>query len=324
MSNQIHQKIWRASQIAAQLLYRYFKDINIEYSQNENYDLIVSFNDGVKFGVEVKLSSYIKSKGFSKDLDYLLKIDFNNPSNRIPIVLFCVNESLETATFGLVLGWISSNPVIYKDFEFRKFTADNASLFETLIRSMCENISIISKGSWNVLNRITITKETLNGKIQKGDILYIRNIVGKYKPSIAKKKESLNSLRERRLQNDYIKDELDDIILDAIKSEYPNAELQSSLLLTSSDFERLQIYREMSRYSVQFLILPNINDANQIPMDYKFKQFSLEIYTLKSKFANTFDFMSFTYNIQSLNWIAKLANIYNLLPSLRKINDFLI
>ena len=324
------QKIWRSFQIAAQLLYRYFGDIEIENADNSICDLFVTLPDGIKFGVEVKFSTYTKSEGFRQSVQHLVNIDYNKPANRIPIVLLCINELSESATFGVLLGWRFGRPQIFDNFEMRQLNENNAHICETLIRLMSEVVTFVSTSDWQVLKRIPIEQEIAHGRIQHGEILYLRRFSDKYRintPQVVNEKVKFKRLLEGIPQDEYPNDDLDYIIERAVQKQYPTAKLSNTLLLSSVDFKDLQTYRDYHRSIVHVCAFPDYGELKFSPNQFGnelIEPIPLEIYTAKFFCPEVFDGLSFDLTVSFKEWINITSDIKSLLPTLGHVNKYLI
>ena len=306
----------RAIQIAAQILYRYFPNIKIEVTYLSICDLIISFEDGAVCGISVKLSTYRQSKLFKKTSDYLGKLDFSNVEYRIPVLLLCVNESAETATFTPLIGWSHGRAEIYTNGVQKLLTEESSKQFSLYVHTMSDIISFLDVNHWNVLKKIRIETQTRDGNAIPAEIVYLRNFSNSYKmrnSHIVDEKISVDRLLNGIPQDDYPNDILDDCILKAIEPYFVNISVQSSLILLNSDVKQLQIYKSYCHTEVEIRIFPHLDDVYRelLVHNFDFPIYKLDLFTPSQKYKDLFENRYFETSLSFNTWVNEFASKRN-------------
>ena len=302
----------RAIQIVAQILYRYFPNIKIEVTYLSICDLIITYDDGAVCGISVKLSTYKQSKLFKKTSDYLGKLDFSNVEYRIPVLLLCVNESAETATFTPLIGWSHGRPEIYTNGVQNLLTKESSKQFSLYVHTMSDIISFLDVNHWNVLKKIRIETQTRDGNAIPAEIVYLRKFSNSYKmrnSHIVDEKISVDRLLNGIPQDDYPNDILDDCILGAFEPHFVNASMQSSLILLNSDVKQLQIYKSYCHNEVQISVFPYLDDDYRELIVDKFDipTYKLDLFTSSSKYKDLFENRYFETSLSLNTWVNEFA-----------------
>lgn len=114
-----------------------------------------------------------------------------------------------------------------------------------------------------IVKIIRITKRGGNGVNITGDIMYFRYLTPSYtfkkKEEITSDVENFNKNVAGIQQNTFPKDEIDNLILQAIRTEYPECKAFNKLILYISERESLNYYKRMPQAQLLIRILPKIN-----------------------------------------------------------------
>ncbi|TSE03930.1 hypothetical protein [Aquimarina algiphila] len=112
-----------------------------------------------------------------------------------------------------------------------------------------------------VIKKVELVTSNSNGTgIISGFIIYERGLSKDYKFTKGNKKGStFQYLSTYPRQEDYPKDDLDHIILEAIKTEFPEARLKNKLLFSSSDTEYYKKITERPFEVANFLVEPDFS-----------------------------------------------------------------
>ena len=330
--NNKEQKEWRMVQIAATLLYRYFGNISIESSANPIYDLLVKYNDGtdLRFGVNVKSSTFVSSKTYDDIIARLAKENFSNEGSNVPVLLLCVNESQETARFAFQIGWRYGRPRIYKDVELRTLNKANAEKCLEIIKSMDDVIRVLSANDMNVCKKITISKTF--GEIQEhADILYLRKLSPNYKmrqKEIVTQKESFDRLLHGIPEEEYPSDLLDESIFKAIQARYPDAKCRSKTILLSAELKDLQFYEGSHMSNVYVRITPDVSTIPQgllgVLNGIEAITIQLQVFVMGIFNVKAFDNEGFTISLPFEGWMNAYMQLKEQMNSLHNISDYFI
>lgn len=313
-------KLWRMHQIAIALLYKYFGNISITKSVTPICDYVVLHQDrGLRFGVNVKSSSYIYNKGYLDSIYSLLNQDYSACCQQIPILLFCINESTETATMGFQISWEHRFPTIYSRPTLRKISKKIADKYLDDIEIMDDTIKVLPYSKIGILKEIIIEKDIAKNKF-RGNILYIRRLTSSYNmKQFVRDKKSLIGEQFYPDETIYPNDILDDIIENAIMDNYKVVNKHNSHFILTPDARNVQRYSQDKRKIAYLTILPNHNEApflenNKIPI------IDIEIYSKMN-----IEDVSFTYNMPEGDYLKKAYNIVDLInQTYVKISDYFL
>ena len=321
--NDKFEKGWRIEQIAITILYRYFGNISIQQNGTfRGYDLLVSYNDGtdLKFGVEVRQDGDYAS--IVSDLFVRVsKLDYSDRNVRLPIILLLVNEENESAKVGFLVGWRFGRPRIYKNFELRALNQKSADTCLQIIKSMDEVIRVLSTENINVLKRISFNKKLHDNRVQQAEILYLRKLSSTYRMNqkeVVDERERFERLLKRTPEDEYPQDELDNVILEAVKIQYKNAKVSSKLLLLSTDIEDLQHYKDIHCYHTTLLVSPNLSNLPMVALSMlnglEMFNVGLDIFVENVFYQQAFDGTSFEKEEPLDGWLKKVM-VWNRLKS---------
>lgn len=327
------QKQWRSLQIAATIIYRHFGNITIENSTSSLYDMLVKYQDGtgLKFGVIVKSSSYLRSKQFSSDIELLKTQNYNIEDNQVPVLLMCINEVNETAKVGFLIGWRYGRPRIYNNLELRTFDKSNAEKVIEILKSMDDVIRVLSNNDISVRKNISFSIEQPQGIIQHAEVIYLRKISSNYrmkKVEVVDEKEKFNRLLKGIPQDEYPSDLLDQLILQAIKKKYANAGCKSSNVLFSTDLKNLQLYEGMHKSLCYINILPDLSNLPQqfwgIVNGVNVVTIRLELYVPDLFNLEAFDNECFETSVSFDGWLEKYNELNSMKATLSNISDYFV
>lgn len=330
----LEQKEWRSVQIAATILYRCLGNIQISQAESPYYDLLVTIPEegDLRFGVEIKSSTFTETQAFSYATRILADLDYTNPQTQIPIILMCVNESAETATFSFLIGWNYGYPKIYRKVELRKANKENFEVAKEALKYMDNVIRVISENNWTVLKRIGLTKELGQNRSSYSELLYLRAFSSNYcmkQKQVTDEKEKLERLIKGIPEEEYPSDELDDFILNGVRTLYPDAKIKSSLILLSSDVKDIQILQNYWMEKASLMISPNILNMDNAIIEYiqRFQciRIPLEIYGDNPLFKNYYQGEFFEAYSPNEGWLERYPKIKDLAKNtLRSVSTLFI
>lgn len=324
---------WRALQIAAMIIYRNFKSVKINISSSPIYDLLVTYEDGseLKFGIKVRSSTYKSSSAFQEELQQLYDYDFKDVNSQLPIILMCVNEQSESATFGFIVGWRYGSPHIYRDFEMKQMNQDNADKVINIIKIMDNVIRIIDQKDFNILKCIEFSDIQFDGRIQPGKVLYLRKLSSIYKMSnkeIVDDKERFNRLLNGIPEDEYPSDIIDNVIYNSVRERYNNAIIKSSLILFTTDLRDLQYYNRCIHYSTEVSVRPDIfgvaDQLGIIQNRIEIPTIPIEIYTEHEIIRGQLVNVSFSRTLPIQEWLDFLGRYKYLQNTIDKVSNHFI
>ena len=291
----------------------------------------VKYNDGtdLKFGVIVMRASDDLSNSINRLTNSLADIDCTQGINQIPIILMAVDEPTESAKIAFLLGWRLGKPRIYKNFEFRNLNQKTADICLQLIKSLDEVIRILSTDDLNVLKKITFSKKIQNNRVQQAEILYLRKLSSTYRmcqKEIVDEKERFERLLKGMPEEEYPQDELDTVILDAVKKQFRNAKVYSKLMLFSTELDELQFYRDVHRVAITLSVSPDLSQLPPVALAMLdgLKKFSvnLDIFVENIFYQQAFDGVSFEKEEPLDGWVKKVTEWNRLKETMRSITEY--
>jgi hypothetical protein len=325
-------KEMRSYQIAAIILLRYIDGIEISESQYPYYDLLVTDKTtGLRFGIEVKFSSFERTQEYRSYIQTLSRINLNDENNRIPILIMAVNESKETAKVGFVMGWRFDKAYIYEKPSFIEVTKENSEKILDIIKAMDQTIRLLSNQGLKIKKTINITCKGYHGIPCRGQIVYLRDFTDQYKmyqKVIINERERFERLFYGIPEEEYPSDILDQAIIEMVQQEFPNSSIKSDLLLFSSELRDLQVLSQSKLSLVKFQIIPDVLDLS--PEIYELLgatssiDFNLELFTVSRIDYTTFGNIKFSLSKSSEEWLEMYNNYKGKLSTLHNPSEFFI
>lgn len=322
----------RSYHIAAIILMRYIDGIEITESQSTYYDMLVTEKaTGLRFGIEVKFSSFENTKEYQEYIQSLLNIDVNDENNRIPILIMAVNEIQETAKIGFVVGWKFNKAYIYKKPSFVEVTKNSTNKIIDTIKSMDQTIRLLSKQGFKIKKTIDIRCRYHQNNPCQGKIVYLRDFTEQYKmqqKKVVDERERFNRLLNGIPEEEYPSDFLDQTILEMVKQEFHDSSIKSELILFSPELRDLQVLSQNKRSLAEFRIFPNISD---LPLEVKqlldgisIVDFTLELFTVCDIDHVAFENKIFCLSKPFDGWLAIYNSYKEKLSTLHNPSEFFI
>lgn len=98
---------------------------------------------------------------------------------------------------------------------------------------------LLEQSNWRVIKELrVVSKNKL--RLEIGSIFYQRVITNEYNIAESTETDPIKKLLDSPKQSSFPIDEIDNIILDAVKEKYPETYVRSFLAATNRDFERLE------------------------------------------------------------------------------------
>lgn len=323
---------WRINQIASTILYRCFGDVSIELLSNTKViDWLVTYNDGtdLKFGVIIKKVGSKNTPELSDLADEVNHLNFNDSKYRHPIIALFIEESTENAKVAFLVGWRFGSPRIYKNFELRNLTPKTGGQCLQIIKSMDEVIRVLSTDDLKVLKRITFSRKLHDDREQKAEILYLRKMSSTYRMNqkeVVDEKERFERLLKGTPEEEYPKDELDRIVLEAVKCQFKNAKVHSKLILFSTDLDDLQMYKNVHCVKTNLLVSPELTNVSSVELSMlnglEMFNMNLDVFVENIFYQDAFDGVSFDKEEPLDGWPLKLAEWKKLKETMGSVSEY--
>lgn len=299
-------KEWRAIRIAANIIYKSMPNVSLENTNSVLFDLIATYKDGLRFGIKVASQEYVRSDRFKNYLETLKKWNVNIP--QLPIILVCVDESNETATFGFLVTLDFNNPTINENPKLVRFNSRNITMLKDNLDAMVKIAKVISTESISIRKDISVTKTAKNDIPCSVKFVYIRDFTNEYKmadPKIENDEQLFNRYLNGIPQEEYPHDRLDDLIFEAIKKKYLNAKIKSSTIVTNSELASLRKLDAKKSTPCEIIIEPEMGQLNVAAYKDFLSIFKYKIEAYPSNPINIdfFEGLTLTYTIEKDSWL---------------------
>lgn len=304
------QKLWRTEQIAAVLLFRYLKHIEIRKIVGSVCDFVVTYTDNnsnLRFGVEIVSSKGYNSEKYKEKLNRLSSEESQTIEYDYPIILLCVNELQETAKIGFMVGWRYGCQYIYKNSELRIFNQKNANLCIQIIKSMDKCIRLLSIKECKIIKTFSVNQAKL---------IYSRKFNLSYKmkeKKIVDEKEKFKRMLNGIPEDEFPRDTLDDVIQKIIKQKIDKQyHLTNSLFVTSVDIRDMQTMMNSSQEGEVQLVVSDGSEPD-IPI-------TIDLYAMKTEIITYFQSKKYSLQISRDEY----NDIKKLLPTIESIKKYRI
>lgn len=300
-------KATRSFQIGVVSLLKYIKDIQIDEAQSPYYDIIVTERTtGLKFGVEIESSSFLRTNSYNYYLNRLDGIELSDSNNRIPIVILAVNESTEKVMVGMQVGWYYGKVHIFHKPSMMEVDANSIDIIVDKIKSMDDSIRLLSIHGMKVKKTISVVKKESNGMLHHAQFVYLRDFTEQYKMNqkkVVSSREKFEHLVYGIPENEYPSDLLDDSILGMVKKDFPEAELKSSTILFNSDIRDIQFLSGFTKIEVPFNVIPDITPEALQRFQNPKEVFSIDIFVSSQFDVKAFQDMSYFSFVPFNDWM---------------------
>lgn len=219
-------------------------DINLEVSAfpTDFSDLMVTERTtNLRFVLEVKRND-ISQELLIKYLDRVAEIVSDQGMPRLPLVLILINEETQHMKAAIVVESHFGMPIVNREINFVELTSESWPLFFDTIKSADSNIRVLTDINFRILKRISFNYEGEHHE-GTGHLLYLR----RFRPDYRMTPREVNS-RQQQFElylngipeDDYPRDDIDNMILDAVSNRYQNAVVRSSLLMLNTELRDLR------------------------------------------------------------------------------------
>lgn len=247
------------------ILLKFWPGINILDFETPICDLLVEVQDtSLKFSVEVKIKSSLTEQVLSDFYNQVGLAIYRQGAPNIPVILALYDDQLGSVELGIAVSWRINSPVVDKNMKFIELNQDTADAILDNIKASDSVIRMLSDTNCKVVKRINFRIPFDKLKIAC-HIIYLRDFSPAYKMNCRKtqnKQEEMNRFLYGIPQDEYPNDPMDEMILDAIKNKYVDAERRSSLLLFSTELRDLKTeLSSMLRFDCNILIEPSVSQT---------------------------------------------------------------
>lgn len=247
------------------ILLKFWPGINILDFETPICDLLVEVQDtSLKFSVEVKIKSSLTEQVLSDFYNQVGLAIYRQGAPNIPVILALYDDQLGSVELGIAVSWRINSPVVDKNMKFIELNQDTADAILDNIKASDSVIRMLSDTNCKVVKRINFRIPFDKLKIAC-HIIYLRDFSPAYKMNCRKpqnKQEEMNRFLYGIPQDEYPNDPMDEMILDAIKNKYVDAECRSSLLLFSTELRDLKTeLSSMLRFDCNILIEPSVSQT---------------------------------------------------------------
>lgn len=146
------------------------------------------------------------------------------------------------------------------------------------------SIRVLDASEWRVLKEITLLGQIGKGtKELEAILLYTRPLTPEYKPKECHDASSFEMRVHGRKQEDYPNDWFDEMILDAVKAQFPQSKVRSDLILFDAVLERVERQKNKGVVATTILVSPDFQGVDPWANEGReFKRYSLalNVYTM--------------------------------------------
>lgn len=301
--------------------------LRIEMVRNGLFDLLVELPiDGAKFCVVTWPSRTLNTQDFS---EYLASVKGNiDIIDGKPLVIAWFDEQ-KGLIIDTLVEWFYGECKVKRNPQPWHFSEDNKNIFFDCIRKQDSTVRILQNGEIKIVKKIILNED--RNKIRcTAELVYLRDCTPIYKMN----PKPVQSYQERFYKNvnghpqdEYPYDFLDDSILKAVKTVYPNAKLFNELLTTNSDYRALLRYRNYQREYADFSFLPDISNIPTELYPYLGKiegaRIRIEIFMRLRSNRNAFANEGFDLKFPMLDWFDTLSQIMSRLNTIHRVGDMI-
>lgn len=308
---------WRALQIAIVILFRYYKGISIEKSDNTMCDLIIKdTSGGTLFGVEVGGKWLPHQQTFDTYKNKLNNAVYNGTIPTYPLIVMRIDEERETAEIAMLTVVKKGRVYITCDCPLMEVNKEN-------MVSLWENIKCMGNYRNTIPQRPLIMKNLLvhdNREGCEGDgwLVYLREMKENYEIG----------------HSNYPEDILDKIILRAAKKNGTLIGGSANTSMTTYEYKKIKRFAELRKQQGEIRIVPDVSTIPQnlmpiIGNTLEGIRIKVEIYLNEDANDNAFNNFGFTQTMYVSNdvnsylkkWTEQLAQFEYLTKTMHTIEE---
>lgn len=163
-----------------------------------------------------------------------------------------------------------------KNIKWRDYSNDsNLEWLNQQLKARREHITLLPQNMWQIKKTIFLNSNEIN----EAEIIYFRTLTKEYRmttPNDLSEEQRFSRALNGTPEEEYPKDNLDEIIYQKVVETYPNAKVKSETFLFSTDLANLRIKKEklLSSFKLYFFAisyntssLPIVNENTQLNID---------------------------------------------------------
>lgn len=302
-------------------------ELRIDMMNNELVDLLVELPvDGAKFNIVTWPSRDLSTHDFS---DYIATLRSNIKAiGGSPLIIAWFDEQ-QGLFLDTLVEWMFGEYRFNSNPQPKLLDFNNKGELFDYIRKQDSVIRVLKDGNRRVIKRIKFSED--RNKIKcNAEMVYLRDFTSDYKmnpkPVLSNKDRFYRNLNGQP-QEEYPHDFLDDSILNAIRTVYPNAELVNSLLVTNIEYRALLRYKKYQKDYAEFRFLP---DISPIPTELypqlgnlEGARFAFDIFMLLRPDTNAFANEGFELRFPLQGWFDRLSQIVKELNTMHRVSEII-
>lgn len=246
-----------------QLLQNVFRTIapsmDVQLFSTAVSDLLVTDTvTGLMFVVEVKSNSIDESQ-LAMYLNRVAEAVYEQGAPNLPVLLCKVDEEKHTASIALVVEWCFGTPLINKKIKFVPLTIEHWPVIYDNIKAADNTIRMLETTNCMVVKHIVFSYGDGN-HVGKAQLVYLRPLRLGYamnQPDNETPPQEFEKYLKDIPEIYYPRDKIDEYILRAVKKQYSDAKTSSTLLIFSTELNKLRKkYQNGLRYDAWVDFMP--------------------------------------------------------------------
>lgn len=302
-------------------------DLKLKVAVSSSIDLLVELPvDGSRFAILTWPSRDFQSKEFA---DAIVTIENNlELIEGLPLYVASYDE-VKGLMIELLVKWDFGESIINWNPVLKLLNTQSLGMFYDDVRRQDSQIRILQDKNLRVIKSIPLHVDR-NGISCDALFMYLREFTQSYKMNpkpVLNYIERFNRNLNGQPQDEYPHDYLDDSILAAINTVYPDAKFEDSLLVTNTEYRNLLRYRNFQHDFVEIRFLPDLSEipVEMYPIFEKFEGviIKFDIYMLLRPNANAFSNEGFELHFPLNGWLNTLNTIVSQLQTFHKVSDLI-
>lgn len=254
-----------------QILRTYFTDILVATPDLVNHshqlgvrefpiDYFASTQNNAKpFYISIRQNAEISQDETKVFINNLYALTNRQIIGQAPLIV--VVPRREELLFGILLYWDYDKCYNNQNINWRPLNADTARWLELQLQAHRQRIAQLPEDYLRIVKTINLNCKEL----VEPEIIYLRkfsNIYHMSTPPILTEQERFNRLLSGTPENEYPNDNLDKLLINHIRTQYPEATVKSSILLFDVDLIKFRQKKDKRIYSQTIHMLPIRYDHN--------------------------------------------------------------
>lgn len=302
-------------------------DLKLKVAESSFVDLLVELPvDDARFAILTWPSRDFKSKDFGN----VIAMVENNIQHIEGLPLYVASYDEEKGLMiDMLVKWNFGESVINGNPNLKILNAESLDKFYDSVRHQDSQIRILQDKNLKVIKCIPLRVDRY-GMSCDAQFMYLRDLSQSYKMNpkpVQNCMERYNRNLNGQPQDEYPHDLLDDYILTAIRTVYPDADFKDSLLVTNTEYRNLLRYRNYQHDFVEIRFLPDLSEVpvEMLPVFEKFEgaKIQFDIYMHIRPNVNAFSNEGFELRFPLDGWLNTLNSIVFQLQTFHKVSDLI-